>query len=259
VKELVFTLWGDGGSYCEFDSALAGLAWAADLSYGGDGSDTTVAALFGAICGADYQTQLLSGGLQVRPGRDAPVVHACTMLWDDPLLGIGWHEHRSLDCWPAVLEKLRTMREQLGIDGEPSGAGDLRYAQSLCNLFVKKLEFRQTLVDAYESQNLPELLRLMNHDVPGILDALEELQQAFRQQWLRRNKPFGMEVFQGRLGAQAVRYRETAQRIGEYLDGKCVCIAELDVKIAPSGECVRSYDWLATGSHPVFPEGTDAI
>jgi len=249
VKELIFTIWGDGGSYCEFDSALAGLAWAADLAYGGDGAEASVAAIFATVCGADYRAQLLPGALQVKPGPDKPEVHACTMLWDDPLLGIGWHEYQSLDCWPAVLEKLNALRERLAVADGASGAGDLRYAQLLCDLFIKKLEFREALVVAYEGRNRPVLLRLMNQDAPAILETLEQLQQCFRAQWLRRNKPFGMEAVQIRLGAQVTRFREAAQRIGEFLDGKIPAIAELDVKIAHRGECVRYFQWLATGSN----------
>ena len=39
LTELFFTMWGDDGAYCEFDSMLAGLAWASDLCYGNDGDD----------------------------------------------------------------------------------------------------------------------------------------------------------------------------------------------------------------------------
>jgi hypothetical protein len=248
VQELFFTMWGDGGSYCEFDSALAGLAWAADMAFGGDGADGSVAPVFGRVCGADYRAQLLGGGLQVQPGKDKPEVHACTMLWDDPLLGIGWREYRSLDCWPLVLEKLRTLRAQLDAVDPAPGAGDLLYARTLCTLFIRKIEFRTALVDAYEARNRPELIRLMSEEVPAILGVLSELQRVFRKQWLRRNKPFGMEVVQIRLGAQEVRYRETAQRLRELLDGTTTSIPELDVTMDPRGEPVRFFDWLATGS-----------
>ena len=39
LDELFFTLWGDDGACCEFDSSLAGLCWAAELSYGGKEDD----------------------------------------------------------------------------------------------------------------------------------------------------------------------------------------------------------------------------
>jgi CRISPR/Cas system CSM-associated protein Csm2 small subunit len=57
-----------------------------------------------------------------------------------------------------------------------------------------------------------------------------------------------MEVVQIRFGAMTVRYKETAQRIQELLDGKIDSIHELDVKIKNIGEFVGFFDWLATGS-----------
>lgn len=250
VRELLFTMWGDGGSYCEFDSALAGLTWAADLAFGGCGAETGVAPLFAAVCGGDYRMQLIPGGLQVRLGGDKPEVKTATMMWDDPLFGIGWAEYRSADpdCWPLVLEKLRAMRALIAPAAGSADAGDIAYARSICNLLVKKLEFRNTLVTAYAKKDRAELLRLAQSEIPLILAAVDELQKTFRRQWLRRNKPFGMEVIQIRLGAQTVRYNETARRLQELLDGKIDSIPELEVRIKNVGEFVGFFDWLATGS-----------
>ncbi len=58
VSEVYFTMWGDNGAYCDYDSSLAGLAWAADLAWGGKGADETVAPVFEAVCGASYREQI---------------------------------------------------------------------------------------------------------------------------------------------------------------------------------------------------------
>ena len=250
VRELLFTMWGDGGGYCEFDSALTGLSWSADLAFGGSGDEKTVAPMFAAVCGGDYLTQLIPGGLQMKLGKDKPEVKASSIMWDDPLLGIAWAEYRAADpeCWTLVIEKLRTMREQLAPALGNANGGDIEYAWSICDLFIKKLEFRDALVKAYGKKDHTELLRLTKNEIPQILASVEKLQESFRRQWLRRNKPFGMEVVQIRLGAMTVRYNETARRIHELLDGKIDSIPELDVKIKNIGELVGFFDWLATGS-----------
>jgi hexosaminidase len=56
VKQLFFTTWGDDGAYCEFDSALAGLAWSAGKVYlNGEEIDTKkLSQRFAVICGAVY-------------------------------------------------------------------------------------------------------------------------------------------------------------------------------------------------------------
>jgi hypothetical protein len=250
VREFLFTLWGDGGGYCEYDSALAGLTWGADLAFGGTGADGAVAPLFAAVCGGDYRTQLIPGDLQLKLNQDKLEVKTPTMMWDDPLFGIGWAEYQAVDpaCWSLVLERFRAMREALVPEVGAINGGDLSYALSIVDLLVKKLEFRRALVPAYEARDRAELLRLVQSEIPQILEAVDELQKTFRRQWLRRNKPFGMEVTQIRFGAQTVRYNETAQRIRELLAGEIESIPELDVKIKNAGELVSFFDWLATGS-----------
>ena len=52
LKDFWFTLWGDDGAYCEFDSALAGLAFGAEVAYAGDAFDEVrLARRFAAVCG----------------------------------------------------------------------------------------------------------------------------------------------------------------------------------------------------------------
>ena len=52
VQELVFTMWGDDGAYCDFDSAFYGITNASELSYGAD--NQLFAKRFETICKANY-------------------------------------------------------------------------------------------------------------------------------------------------------------------------------------------------------------
>ena len=49
ISELIFTMWGDDGAFCNINSALAGIFYAADLAYGEDGEKNT-ALRFDTIC-----------------------------------------------------------------------------------------------------------------------------------------------------------------------------------------------------------------
>ena len=51
LDEVFFTLWGDSGAFCEINSVLAGLCWAADLAYGGNEDASRLEAQFKAITG----------------------------------------------------------------------------------------------------------------------------------------------------------------------------------------------------------------
>ncbi len=249
VEEMIFTLWGDGGSYAEFDSAFAGLAWAADLSFGGTGTDADVAPVLGAVCGGDYGLVLAGTGLQVNLGEGLPEVNASTILWDDPLLGIGWQGYLAAASgfWTKVIEKLCEVQTRA-----ESAAGErpcIGYLQCLCRVLIGKLKFQEALVPAYENRDAGVLRRLKDEDIPVILAALADLETVFRRQWLDRNKPFGMEVVQIRFGALSVRYRETAIRIDELLAGRIASIEELDARRDDlEVNEVKFFDWLATGS-----------
>ena len=64
------------------------------------------------------------------------------------------------------------------------------------------------------------------------------------------SKPFGLEVLQIRFAGQVARYRELAERLGEYLDGRVATIPELDEtgKGAYLPVHSLSYRALATGA-----------
>jgi hypothetical protein len=249
LPQIFFTLWGDGNSYCEFDSAFAGIAYAADLCYGGNGSEDSLSPWLKAICSSDYSAILVGTGLQVPAPHNNQPISATTILWDDPLLGIGWQGFLDAcpDFWPQVLVKLRDLREKIapfrGNQSEP----DFDYLWRICDLMVRKLEFREALVLAYDLKDKDALRRLQEDQIPPLLDALAGLEQAFRRQWLRRNKPFGMETTQIRLGAGSTRYREAALRIQEYCQGQIETIEELEMR--PRGLGINQVDyfvWLAT-------------
>ena len=251
LPEILFTLWGDAVSYCEFDSAFAGLAYASDLCYGGNSGVEDLTAFLKAIHEGDYSAMLLGTGLQVVVDPEIPPVAASTILWDDLLLGIGWqgYLYAGKDFWPKVIAKLGTLRETIAPYREMEGTPDYGYLWSLTDVMVRKLEIREALVTAYQSRDLNALRQIKDQAIPGALTAMAGLETDFRRQWLRRNKALGMEATQVRLAAGSARLREAALRIEEFCDGKIPSIEELDAQPDGLGRNPVSYFvWLATGS-----------
>jgi hypothetical protein len=250
LSQIFFTLWGDGNSYCEFDSAFAGIAYAADLCYGRPGSGDSLSPMLKAVCSSDFSAILVGTGLQVPAPHNNEAISATTILWDDPLLGIGWQGFLDAcpEFWPQVITKLLDLREKIAPLRDSQCEPDFDYLWRICDTMVRKLEFREALVLAYDQKDLAALRRLKDDQIPVLLRALAGLEEAFRRQWLRRNKPFGMETTQIRLGAGSTRYREAALRIGEYCDGRIGQIEELEMR--PGGLGINPVDyfvWLATG------------
>jgi len=251
LREILFTLWGDGTSYCEFDSAFPGIAYAADRCYGGCAETEDLARFLSAVHAGDYSQMLLGTGLEVVVDPEIPAVSASTIMWDDPLLGIGWqgYLYAGEDFWPKVLEKLRTLRDAIAPHKLSQGPPDYGYLWSLCDVMVRKMEFRENLIAAYRAKDLGRLRQLKDREIPEILASLSELESAFRRQWLRRNKPPGMEATQIRLGAGSTRFRETATRLAEFCDSQIPSIEELEIQPEGLGRNAVSYFvWLATGS-----------
>jgi len=73
----------------------------------------------------------------------------------------------------------------------------------------------------------------------------------WRANWLSRYKPFGLEVLQNRLAAQAGRQEETARRIEEFAAGTIETIPELD---APDICCAKYIDctWRGNASGSII-------
>ncbi|HWL51940.1 MAG TPA: family 20 glycosylhydrolase [Chthoniobacteraceae bacterium] len=248
LREFIFTLWGDGGSYCEFDSAFAGLAWGADLAHGGTGERDAVAPMVRGVCGSDYDGLLQGTRLRVEPGEGLATVEPSTILWDDPLLAIGAQSHPA-KVWPRVREEIARLKEELRETPGHPGSVDWAYLRDLLEVLHSKLQFQHAFPEAYETGDRNALQRLAEEVLPRIQRQLVTLEQSYRRQWLRRNKALGMEVIQLRFGAMQVRCAEASRRIGEYLAGTIPRIEELDAREhQPDGHPIKYFYWLATGS-----------
>ena len=66
VSELFFTMWGDDGAYCNYDSSLAGIVFCADLAFGvpADDPDKETSRRFAAICRSSYEAHVTASSIQ---------------------------------------------------------------------------------------------------------------------------------------------------------------------------------------------------
>ena len=227
VNELSFTLWGDDGAYCEYDSALAGLCKGAELAYGCD-CDDIAGKKFAAICSGNYKNHVTLAALEYPCGSINVSGHL--MLWDDPLLGINWNNNNTVNSrWADIaIKNYRKMIAALENPGKDNKNAGVSHGKLMAEILIMKLEFRQALLKAYAKKNKKDLKEIAKVMVPGMTKALKKLLKSFRTQWMRRNKPFGFEVIQLRLNSQIGRYEEIAVRLKELLDREITGIAELD-------------------------------
>ncbi|MBU0637991.1 MAG: hypothetical protein KKB50_03940 [Planctomycetes bacterium] len=245
LKEMLFTLWSDDGGYWEIDSAFAGLAYVAERCFGDGGvNDDLLARRFRAVCGSDLAVHRAAARLNDRlpPG---------CVLWDDPMLAI-YLRYAAKDG-TQVLRDAETHYREVVRDLEPHRAdtiaGDINHAWLVASVLAAKTGLAARLFDAYAAGDKAALAAVRN-DVPALVALIEQLARSFRTLWLARCKPFGLEVIQIRFAGQAARYRELADRLGEYLDGRVATIPELDEARKGAYLPARSgsYLGLASGS-----------
>lgn len=234
LKEIFFTLWGDDGAYCEYDSVMAGLAWVADISFGGTGDITQIEPFFQAVCGGSYEAYLKVSEMQVWLDKcKVPTpINVGSFLWDDPLLGVMWLKYQTIDqdCWTNALIKWRELKKYLALHRNDKGDANIEHAWNICNAIICKTEFKQSLDHAYYTRNRSALTELKNKVIPKVIKKIKTLSCSFRSQWMRPNKLFGYEMIQTRLAGQIVRFEEIALRLKEYLEGQCEQIDELEIK-----------------------------
>jgi len=229
LKEVFFTLWGDDGAYCEFDSALAGLCWAAELAFGEEGNSQNVGKSFFAICGGNYSAHQSASQIDYTLPDKTKIV-ASSLLWDDPILMKYRREIGKIQpgIHATLIEHYRQIAEKLKpFDGEIEG-GEIRMASLAAILLADKLSLQDKLVMAYLKRDTKTLKTLAAHDIPIVIDDYRKFADVFRTQWLRRNKRFGLDVIQVRLGGQIARWVEAANAISDFISGTAHEIAELE-------------------------------
>jgi hypothetical protein len=260
TRELIFTMWGDDGAYCDFDSALAGLMWLSEYAYCPEKmSDERLEKIYETICGSSFAATVTASGITTlfwgedgkRLEHDAFSVPS--VLWDDPIFNIYINNyiHFAQQSADKHSERLVKIAEQLNPVAEINNAGDFSHAIKVAKFLSKKLAIASELHKAYNNADKKTLANIKEREVCEAIALLEEMMESFRKQWLEQCKPFGLEVLQKRFAGLKIRYEELAKRLGEFLNGEIEEIPELEAHREvpsehPSGG--NRYLHLASGS-----------
>lgn len=242
IRELFFTMWGDDGAFCNYDSSLAGISCCCDLAFGVDDPEYSEQR-FENLFSSSFEAHVAAGDMYARLDntRDGGKfeVMAHLLIWDDPLLGMVFDDCKrrnpefDLELLDICEESLCRVLPHV----EECAAGDIEHAANTLKLLVKKLELRGALEAAYDSGDRIALRELATVTIPAAIAAARAFDATFRRQWLECAKPFGLEITQGRNAMLVSRLEECARRIMEYLGGAVDGIAELEARIPPSAPC----------------------
>ena len=255
LHEIFFTLWGDDGAYCNVDSAMAGMAYVSEQMYCDKISQKTLARRFSAVCGGDYEAVCIASTMNMYEDitlGDTGLDHSSSaFFWDDPLLSIYYH-NRALQQprhWPKMRAHYKKLITAMTKKAHKNSASeDINHAILLAKVLYQKIDICLEFEKAYRNRNAAAL-KAMGKKILAIIELLDDVDASFRQLWLTRNKPQGLEVLQIRIAGLMRRYEELRQRIKELLAGKIAVIDELEEKpTRPLAKVSGRYRDVATSS-----------
>jgi hexosaminidase len=230
LKELLFTMWGDNGAYCDPDSAFAGMVFGAEIAFGCEHPDPErLERRFGAVCGGSYAAHRMAGAM-----HRSVVAEFDPNLWDDPFFETQfrtWAKNDSRTMAGAARE-FAAFATRLKGHVADRRTGDLRHAYRIADAFAKRYALSAELLAAYRKRDRSRL-RNVRRLIRPARAAVRAAADSFREMWLSRNKPEGLEFIQGRFGMLEARYAEMDRRLAEFVAGKIDRLAELDHRCPP--------------------------
>ena len=237
LKDVLFTMWGDDGGFCDFESAFAGLAWAAERAYAGAADPKVLerryAALFG---GASWKAVTALG--EWTDGE------ASELLWDDPIMNLragvrraeadldvaitdSGSKHRDLE--PGLRKAARLLARAPAAKGGEGGS--MPYARALCAALLARIDLAKALAEAWSLPKGRRRAAIRARALPAARRnrrAMAAFAAAFRAMWTSHNRPQGMETTQIRLAGAVERAEECVRRLSDFAAGRADTIPELD-------------------------------
>lgn len=253
VPEIIFTLWGDDGGFCIYDSLLTGLVRTFNECWNLHSEEANERLFTTLSGGEDYRkwmdfVRMESEGPMT---REYPITYEpCAQLWDDPILGFNYRGMCQID--PEFPKKVtNTYRELLAAyPGAPEDSLTVRTVTALLKFLEQKMTFRVSLETAWNTRDRATLKHLAEVVLLELKEKLLVFDRLHRESWLSCARPFGLEVIQIRLAGQAARLDECRTRLLEFLDGKCETLPEFDESMKPMPVVFHDnrYRCLASGS-----------
>ncbi len=227
LSTLSLAAWGDDGAACPLFAALPQILYFSALCYF-DGLEKSFAAdLFSAAVGAAWKDFLLldlpNGYCNPHARRANPAKY---LTLNDPLYGMmDAHVGDDAKAYYKTAER-RLIRASRRVGEEWKYL--FEESAALCRFLSLKANMGNDLSALYHANDRAGLADYRKEIIEKSIRELDALTKTVRAAWYRENKPFGLEIIEGRLGALRARLVEASYRVGAYLDGSIDALPELD-------------------------------
>ena len=239
VKNVMITMWGDGGHECSFYSLLHVL-YAIRKYADGVFDQTTINKEFNQLFSLNFDDFMLldlpnvfASGAVEEPENPCRV-----LLYQDLFMGYldQNKQNRGQIFYGEYKEK---------IEKAIKNAGDYGYIfdfyQKLCAVLEIKAELGTKIRSAYKAKDTAKLKGYLA-DILELIERVKAFHQSFSYLWHKENKAHGFEIHDARLGGLIMRLTTCHDRLNAYLLKKLDKIEELE-------ETILAYDDGTTLRH----------
>jgi hexosaminidase len=235
VRENVGCLWGDDGMECDVLSALPGLQYYADHSYGDSPPDQKItAANLRGSCGADLDAWMTASKIDQLPmlaePREMPENCAKWLLWEDPMLGflhpqLGRGVDRAAKHYVKLATQLTAASRRGGINTR------LRFPAQIARVLSLKVGLHPRIASAVRAGNRRAIAAILRNELRALRREVDALWRLHRDLWFNLYKPFGWETIDGRYGRLRTRLQTLADRLTDFAAGRIDEIPELKQRL----------------------------
>lgn len=246
IDTVFFTMWGDHGKECSFYTMLAMLFAAAEMAKGNFDKEN-IEKQFEEKYGYSFEEFMNLELPNITEEEESHFNDPCKyLLYNDPFIG--------LFDFTVASDLPKRYREAAEILAKSINGRKFDYLfdmeKKLLDVLAQKADLGVRLRKAYQAGD-KKVLGAIVEEFPIIRQRMRSFFDAFRDMWLRENKPFGLEVQQQRFGGLLYRMEECEARLRKNISGELSCIEELEEKslvkcTGLEGKGISWGDWKTT-------------
>ncbi len=230
VDSAMMTLWFNDGHDAEIFANLYALSYMAELCYYKDPDEALLDSRFAATTGANrkYFRELTAFHNKLGGAEDYPVYAkrflGKPVFWQDILEGL-FDSHLIGNDMSAHYASYAEMYKNAPKDRY---AYLYEYAVQVFTYLSAKCRVAEKLYPAYQAGDTATLRRLLDVDLPTLLEESRAMHKAHKEIWYKNNKPIGFAVLDVRYAGNTARIETAIERLGDYLNGKLSSLPELE-------------------------------
>lgn len=230
VREVFATAWNDDGAETNYLTTLLGLQLFAEHGYAEELDMERLKARFEFCTGASYEAFMDLKYIDEIPSVPTDNPEAVTpskyLLWQDLLIGLFDLHVKEIPAAKHYKDMAARFRKH--IEDNPDWSVVFEVPERLCEVLSLKADMGIRITEYYLQKDTAGLGKLVDEDIPLLLQKLNALREKHREQWFRTNKPFGWEVLDIRYGGLYARIESAKWRLQDYLEGRIESIPELE-------------------------------